>query len=169
MKNENRSARNGGAGPDVSSWDTQETGFAPYWSPDVGKYFMGSPVTRDERDPGFVRYVLVAACDLECARGPVAGAETVLVKRGEFFTVGAYHTLVPILDKLLAYGEATGKSPVLYAKVTGEAKTAKVGQTVWTWEIKHPPGQMQAIREYRANKALPKANNAAVADDDIAF
>lgn len=78
----------------LQTWERVETGFAPYYKPEVGAGFFAKVCVLDARDPNFIRYVLQCTrMELKCARGPVDGAEEVIVKPGEFFTLGEYASL----------------------------------------------------------------------------
>jgi hypothetical protein len=75
-------------------WEEIETGFPPYWKPEIGKMILGKVCVVDFRDPSFPRVVLQATkVAIPCQRGPVEGAEDVLVKPGEFFTMSEYAAL----------------------------------------------------------------------------
>ncbi len=74
--------------------DKEQINFPPYWKPVVGKSFVAMPMFRDDREPKFIRYHLIAYEDMpDCMTGPVDGAEPAPVKKGEFFTLGKYAAL----------------------------------------------------------------------------
>lgn len=75
----------------------EQTGFPPYWNPGIGKWFKATVMNRDERDPDFIRYHLLALAPVVCAKGPSDDAEEIEVQPGEFFTCSAYAALP--LDK----------------------------------------------------------------------
>lgn len=78
----------------LQTWEKVETGFAPYYKPVVGEGFFAKVCVLDARDPKFVRYVLQCTkMPIKCARGPVDGAEEVIVNPGDFFTLGEYASL----------------------------------------------------------------------------
>lgn len=78
----------------VASWEKVETGFPPYWKPEIGKLIVAKVCAIDTRQENFVRYVMQATKSaIPCARGPVDGAEEVIVQPGEFFTMGEYASL----------------------------------------------------------------------------
>jgi hypothetical protein len=78
----------------LEGWEQVETGFPPYWKPTVGECIVARVCVLDSRDEKFVRYVLQATkAAIPCARGPVDGAEEVVVQPGEFFTMGEYASL----------------------------------------------------------------------------
>jgi hypothetical protein len=74
-------------------WEDEQTGFPPYWNPEVGKTFRGVVLGLDEKDPDFKRFALKATDQIMCAQGPADDAEQVIVKPGEFFTCSAYAAL----------------------------------------------------------------------------
>lgn len=75
-------------------WEEVETGFPPYWKPEIGKMLLGKVCVVDFRDPSFPRVVLQATkVPMPCQRGPVDDAESVTVKPGEFFTMSEYAAL----------------------------------------------------------------------------
>lgn len=123
---------------DFSTWEEEQVGFAPYWNPEPGKFFVGTPVARDERDPSFLRYLIKAGMDTDCKRGPVDDAEPVLVKKGEFFSVSVYYALAEPFDLMLE--EIVSKGIDILAKVTA-IKTAKTKEKndVWQWKMHLPP------------------------------
>lgn len=71
----------------------EEVGFPPYWNPGIGKAFKATVMGRDDRNPDFIRYRLLALSPVICAKGPSDDAEEVLVNEGEFFTCSAYAAL----------------------------------------------------------------------------
>jgi hypothetical protein len=78
----------------LQGWEEIETGFPPYWKPDVGKMILAKVCVVDYRDASFPRIVLQATkLSIPCQRGPVTDAEDVIVKPGEFFTMSEYAAL----------------------------------------------------------------------------
>lgn len=71
----------------------EEVGFPPYWNPGIGKMFKATVMKRDDRDPDFIRYHLLALAPVICAKGPADDSEEILVNEGEFFTCSAYAAL----------------------------------------------------------------------------
>jgi len=134
--------KSGGAPVGAAEWDAWEevqVGFAPYWSPEENAFFVGYVVARDDRQPDFVRYLVQAYQDTKCQRGPVDGAEDVLVKKGEYFTVSVYHALAEPFDFMLANFTAKGDPAPLRMQALKKVKTSTVGQTCWTWKMTMPP------------------------------
>lgn len=70
-----------------------QTGFPAYWNPSDGARCIGIVVAKDDYDPDFVRIYMQATRPLQCQRGPKDDAEKVIVKPGEFFSVGDYKSL----------------------------------------------------------------------------
>jgi hypothetical protein len=71
----------------------EQISFAPYWKPIVGATFIARPLSRDERDPEFIRYVLQAYQDMECFSGPTDDAVPTLVRKGQQFSISQYKAL----------------------------------------------------------------------------
>jgi hypothetical protein len=79
---------------ELVGWQEVETGFPPYWKPEIGKMILGKVCVVDFRDPSFPRVVLQATkIEIPCQRGPVDDAEAVTIKTGEFFTMSEYAAL----------------------------------------------------------------------------
>lgn len=115
-------------------------GFAPYWTPELGKYFHAFVVDIDDADQNFVRYILqnMSEHPLECQRGPAADAEIVMVEQGEEFTCSAYAGLplmrfagaevivIPVENQKLPGNEASDFKPRDFwkfkVKVSSETK-----------------------------------------------
>lgn len=71
----------------------EETGFPPYWQPGIGKVFKATVMSRDDREPDFIRYHLLALAPVMCAKGPADDSEEILINPGEFFTCSEYAAL----------------------------------------------------------------------------
>jgi hypothetical protein len=157
-KNATNTAPNTGNVPGMSfdDWEDEQIGFAPYWKPEAGKSFAGIPESIDIRDPEFLRIVFKALTDTECARGPVDGAEKVLVKAGELFTVSMYHSMQEPIEFILANFISKGiPFPVRFHAIK-EVPTKKAGQTCWTWRMQLPPAgkKLMAAKREEAAAAL---------------
>lgn len=76
--------------PEFKDFVEEQIELPPYWNPEEGKWWYGMPITVDDADPEFVRYVVQAEKDIVCMRGKKNEQEEVLVKAGEFFTLSAY-------------------------------------------------------------------------------
>jgi hypothetical protein len=78
----------------LTGWEKVETGFPPYWKPEIGKCILARVTFLDCRDPSFHRLVCQATkFSIPCHRGPVDGAEDIVVNPGEFFTMSPYAAL----------------------------------------------------------------------------
>jgi len=138
--NATNKAPNGNANEiDFSTWEEEQVGFAPYWNPEEGKFFVGTVVARDERDPEFLRYLIKAVVDTVCKRGPVDEAEEILVRKGEFFSISVYHALAEPFDFILENFTARGVDIQMKLTAVKEAKTKTQGRTVWQWKMHLPP------------------------------
>jgi hypothetical protein len=97
----------------IQDWESVDTGFPPYWKPRMGECIVARVCTLDARNENFIRYVMQATkVAIPCARGPVDGAEEVVVNPGEFFTMGEYASL-----DLTRFFDIE-----VFIKVTGERK-----------------------------------------------
>lgn len=154
---------------DFTTWVDEATGFSPYWNPAENKYFVGRLVSKDVQDPDFVRYLVQAGEDLECAQGPAATAEKVTVRKGEFFTISVYFSLQDIFDIYLE----SGIRP--WMKVTAGKKlpTKKPGRFVFKWRIQVSPAdkartdeaKVQMMREAKATARLPESVDSEEGDE----
>lgn len=145
-KNATNTGKDNAADPmDFSQWEEEQIGFAPYWSPEEGKYFVGQVAGKDMRDPEFVRYLIQASVDTECQRGPVDGAERVLVKKGEFFSISVYYSLADMFDLLLERFTAVGKPLTCRLESVKTSKTSTQGRKVWNWKMLLPPADKKAL------------------------
>lgn len=81
------------AGVDAEGLVEEQTGFPPYWKPEIGKWFKATVMRKDTRDENFIRYELMALKAVICAKGPADDAEEIIVNEGEFFTCSTYATL----------------------------------------------------------------------------
>ncbi len=172
-KNATNTAPQGGqpqSGGQFDDWEDEQIGFAPYWNPEPGKSFAGVPDHIDIRDPEFVRVVFRAIVDIECKRGPVEGAETVLVKEGELFTVSMYHSMQEPLEFILTHFISKGINFPVRFQALKEVPTKKAGQTCWTWRMQLPPDgkKLMAAKRDEAAKALmaERAERAALQENN---
>ena len=135
--------------PDFSKWETEQTGFDPYWTPAEGKFFFGHPVSRDDSDPDFVRYRFKSLMTLQCHTGPKEEQEPVTVKPGEYFSVSVYYALDPKFNEYME----SGLFPAIRVEAIKEVKTKKPGQTCWKFDLKISPDDRKRIDSYRKEKA----------------
>lgn len=141
---------------DTKGWVDEQVGFAAYWTPDAGKQFIARLVGKEEArsEMDFSRYLLQAAQDIACQRGPANEAEPVTVKKGEFFTISVYYSLQGIFDFYLE----NQFTPWMQITSLEERPTKKPGQTVWTWALKvDPKDKKQADKLRMAAKENAKS------------
>ncbi len=148
--------------PDFDKWTDEQIGFAPYWQPGIGKWFFGMPVAIDMRDPKFIRYQFIAGADTPCKRGPSdeenERSESVVVKKGETFSLSVYYSLRDIFDQYLQYGAETGK-PVLVRVDALKTVPTKNQPKCWQFRARLDPVQSKALAVWRLKnmKVLPPA------------
>jgi uncharacterized protein affecting Mg2+/Co2+ transport len=144
--------------PDFDKWDKIQTGFAPYWHPEQGKYCFGRVVAKDNRNPRFVRYLLVAECAHECRRGPKnedsdAGAvgEWVKVKAGDTFSITSYHAMSTELDYQLYLLEKFGAQIPIRILAEKKVKTAHEdgNRTCWQFDVRNAPEHTKILTQHR--------------------
>lgn len=134
---------------DFSTWTDIQIGFAPYWNPKEGEGILATVINRDERNPNFVRYLMVAHRDTMCQRGPAKDAESVLVKKGETFTISDYFSLTEEFNLQLA----SGLDPVIYLEPLSKADTES-GHQVWRWRMRVNEETGQKLKALRAQNAV---------------
>lgn len=132
-------------------WLEESTGFAPYWTPEIGKSFRAMVIDIDSTDPTFVRYILQNMSEepITCQRGPAADAEEVSVGFGEQFTCSAYASLdllkfIGEEIKLLVHGNRK-----LPANELSEGKP----RDLWIWKILVSPETSKRLAKYRQEEA----------------
>ena len=146
--------------PDFESWEKEQVGFAPYWNPEPGKWFYGTVVSRDERDPEFVRYLVKTYAPITVQRGPKEDAELIELKPGDLFSISVYYSLAEPFDFILEHFVLLGKEVPMMVKALKEVKTKKAGQTCWTWEMRLPPEWKKALADKRTELRLAAAHDA---------
>lgn len=153
-KNQNKNVDPNGD-PDFSTFTDEQIGFAPYWNPETGKEFYGALVARDERDPEFVRYLVMNLSNrpLACSRGPADNAEEVLVQKGETFSISVYHQLREAFDFYLDV--QSHKLMVVPMRLIAQDKVKTASRNeVWRFKLQVPMDvkkKLDAIRhELRA-------------------
>lgn len=125
-------------------YEEEQVGFPPYWSPEEGgQRFSGIPIARDDKDPEFVRYTLIADRVIHCKKGPAEDAEQVIVRPGERFSVSEYASL-PLAE---LFG-----LPMM-AVATHKSKTSTPGQSVWNWKLFLTPESKKQLHARRAEAA----------------
>lgn len=141
---------------DPKTWTKEQIGFAPYWSPREGESFCAFPISRDDRDPKFVRYQFKNLQEhLLCQRGPADGAEEVDVPKGGVFSVSSYVQLSPMLDFALSTGMVC---PIM---ITAREKIKGGEGSVWLFDFAYHPSvkpKIDALRlKMNMNPTDPKA------------
>jgi hypothetical protein len=136
--------------PDATGWIKEETGFAPYWSPEAKKFFFAKCVGRDERDPEFVRYLMECAQDeLPCKSGPKEESVDITVRNGDKFTISVYTQLDNLFNEFME----SGLFPIMRCEAVKEVKTKTPGQTCWIFDVRVSPEDRKQLSGYRAEKA----------------
>ncbi len=156
--------------PDFDKWDKIQTGFAPYWHPEPNKYCFGRVVAKDIRNPKFTRYLLVAACDHDCRRGPKnedatngeAMGEWVKVKAGQTFSITDYHSISEELDlQLFMLMKYDIQFPV---RILAERKKKTAhpdgNRTVWEFDVRNEPKHTPLLTKHRGEFLKLKAAEA---------
>jgi hypothetical protein len=140
--------------PNFEGWVTEEVGFAPYWTPAPGEKCYATLVARDERDPEFVRYLLIAGMPIRCHRGPREGGEEVIVNKGEQFSMSAY---VQLDQPFMQYLNLGVPVPML---LTAKEKVKGGQGSVWVWDIKVSPETKAMLTAARQTAALDRVRSA---------
>jgi hypothetical protein len=125
----------------------EDTGFPPYWNPTPGAAFCGVVIDRDDRDPKFIRYRILASSPILCARGPADDAEPVHVNAGEMFTVSFYAALP--LDDYMGF-----EVYVLAKEKVKGGKEKDRGGTVWQWKLGCAPETKQIVARRKADALI---------------
>lgn len=150
--------REDGLPVDFENWETEKLGdFPPYWSPATGDQVYAKAIGVDYRDPEFRRIILEAQADTECLKGPKADAETVLVPKGEVFTMSEYALVSSQIGFLIQLGIP------FVLKCGEEVKSAKnPKQSYFQWELKMAPESRKALQQARVSAALATRNGGQV-------
>ncbi len=140
--------------PDFDKWTDLQIGFAPYWHPKVGGWIFGQLIGKDSRDPEFVRYQFKALKDTECRRGPSnenegegPTGESVLVKKGETFSMSVYYSLADEFDYHLFYASKTGNAVPVRIEAIKKVPTKKY--VVWNFRAQVSPDTAQQLNQNR--------------------
>lgn len=133
----------------ISNWEKVETGFPPYWKPEIGKVIIARVCAVDARQEGFVRYVFQATrAAITCARGPVDGAEEVIVEPGAFFTMGEYASLdLTQFFDMEIYIKVTGSR-----KLPGNADSNGVPRKLFEFDVRCCPEDKKRLNAMRADE-----------------
>ena len=128
-------------------WVTDESGLPPYWKPELGRSFTGTPIdfqpARNNLD--FDRYVILSTAQLICQKGPSEDAEDVVVMSGGKFTVSNYASLP--LNEYLGFEikVITFKS----TKLPGNEESGGAKRDLWHFKILISPENKKALDEFR--------------------
>lgn len=132
-------------------WLEESTGFAPYWTPEVGKKFTAMVIDIDTSDPTFGRYILQNMDEeaITCQRGPASDAEEVVVGSGEQFTCSMYASLdlsryIGETIKVLVHGNR---------KLAGNDDSDGKPRDLWMWKLMVSPETAKRLQSYRAEEA----------------
>ena len=142
--------KNANAEPDFDSWSEEQIGFAPYWAPKEGEAFYGILQARDERDPKFVRFLVMnlSSVPLKCHRGPVDNAEEVEVGKGAAFSVSVYYQLEEPFDFYLQAQEEMGIEVPMRVTALNKVDT-RDGNEVWRFRLQIEPNAKKLLNEYK--------------------
>lgn len=144
---------------DKTNWQDEQVGFAPYWKPVTGSFFIGRLVDRDDEAEDFVRYLVQAGQDVECQRGPADDAEKVVVKKGEHFTISVYFSLQGLFDFYLE----SGLTPWMKISAGEKVKTKTPGRQVFQWKVQLDPADKRKVDAARLK--VIEAKKLAAADE----
>ena len=126
---------------DEDDYSDEQVGLPPYWNPEVGRKFKAVVVGIDEKDPEFPRYQLRASAAVRCGRGPSDDAETVLVKKGQYFTCSTYAALP--LNRYIGY-------EVIVICVKLREGVTKQGYDVWEFRVLTDSETKKQLQDRRA-------------------
>jgi len=136
------------ATPAPEGWETEATGFPPYWQPEEGKTFKGRVLSVDRNEPDFVRFSILATSPVKCARGPSDDQTEVNVNPGDLFNVSEYVQLP--LENYMGFE--------VWVQAKGE-RPLKGGKTTWDFDLRCAPETKRIVAERQA-KLLAEANAA---------
>ncbi len=146
--------------PDFSTWDKEQTGFAPYWEPAEGLSAFASAVALDMNDPEQPRFLLRnEGKELRCFQGSKLKKQQleVMVKKGENFTISVYHSISSLLETYLASGLHVRFKLTAVEKVP----TSTTGREVWKWDLVVDPAVRAQLAMFKTkaavNGTLPRA------------
>lgn len=139
--------------PDFANWTPEQIGFAPYWNPAPGKWFVGVLTDVDMRDPKFTRYQFEALLDTPCQRGPADEDndrhEKVMVNTGEKFSISAYSGLTPLFQEYI-----DAPFPVQIRVMADKKGKTSEGQDFWHFKVDVSPESRKLLTKFRETKKL---------------
>lgn len=155
-KDFNPSAAPGQKLPDFSNWTKEQIGFAPYWTPEEGKWFLGVMTDKDLRDPNFIRLQFQALAVTPCQRGPNDAQnerhEKVIVDVNDHFSMSVYAGIKELFE------EYEGMPFPVPVRVTALRKSkTKEGQDFWNFEVIVSPETRKILNAHRAEAKKLKA------------
>lgn len=139
------------ATPAPEGWETEATGFPPYWTAEPGKTFKGRVIGFDpdeENDGAFPRFTILATAPITCHRGPKDDMTEAQVNAGELFNVSQWSAL-PLENYM-------GFEVWVMAK---QQRPIAGGKTVWDFDLRVAPETKRLVAERQA-KLLLEANAA---------
>jgi hypothetical protein len=132
-------------------WETEATGFPPYWTAEPGKTFKGRVIGYDpdeENDGAFPRFTILATAPVVCGRGPKDDMTEVQIAAGELFNVSQWVQLP--LENYMGFE--------VWVMAKGQRPLAG-GKTTWDFDLRVSPETKRLVAERQA-KMLAEANAA---------
>lgn len=139
----------------------QNTGFPPYWVPEIGQKFSAFVEDKDLRSDddqeevssgNFTRYKFIANEDLNCKTGPATDPEDVRVGVGDSFTCSAYGSLN--LDDYIGFDVTvvvTGNR-----KLPGNKASKGAPRDMWTFVVLTDAATDRKVKEAKKLAAAAK-------------
>lgn len=159
-------AKNGSAAlaeyqsPDIAQfadWSVEQTGFAPYFEPEKGAFFVAYISKADMKDPNFLRYLFQASSmPVKCRRGAKPVDEdapdtrpVVIVQPGQYFSLSLFFSMVENLNTYLLYQHETGEQVEVLIRFIDKVKTSN-NRTVWNVEMRINSKLQPKMNAFRA-------------------
>lgn len=144
----------------LGAWEKVETGFVPYWKPEVGRILVARVCALDTRQEGFTRIVLQATrLPVTCARGPVDGGEEVIVQPGDFFSMGEYASLdMSKFFDIEVFIKVTGTR-----KLPGNEASNGVPRKLFEFDVRCSPEDKKRLNADRAEEMKMMASRRTIA------
>ena len=141
-------------GGDTQSVVDTQVGLPPYWKPmpdgtgsAVGRWFCGVPMSLDNQDPNFPRWVIQATQPLTCYRGPKADMEEVQVQPGDLFTISEYAGLNLREYFGMKIGVVIVSDTPLSPTPDGEPRN------FYRWQVRLDKNEAKELQEFRKETA----------------